>query len=61
MLKVASVNLIRFEINTSAQNNVQPVHIYKKETGDYSLKDIIPVTSSLVFYDMMGVFQCYER
>ena len=31
--------------------NVLPVHIYKKATGDYTLKDITAVKSSIVAYD----------
>jgi len=49
-LNVASGNFVRFEIDTGARCNVSPVHIYKKATGDYSLKDITPVKSSILFY-----------
>ena len=46
-LKVASGNFIRF----GARCNVLPVHIYKKETGDYRLENVNPVKSSIVSYD----------
>lgn len=50
-LKVASGNFIRFEIDTGARCNVLPAHIYEKATGDYNLKDVSPVNSSIVSYD----------
>lgn len=40
-LKVASGSFILFEIDTGARCNDLPAHIYKKATGDYSLKAIV--------------------
>ena len=50
-LKVSSGNFIRFEIDTGARCNVLPVHIYKKATGDFDLKQVNPAKSSIVSYD----------
>ena len=50
-LKVLSGNFIRFEIDTGARCNVLPVHIYKKATGDFDLKHVMPAKSSIVSYD----------
>ena len=50
-LKVSSGNFIRFEIDTGARWNVLPVHIYKKATGDFDLKQVNPAKSSIVSYD----------
>ena len=50
-LKVPSGNFIRLEIDTGARCNVLPVHIYKKATGDFDLKQVNPAKSSIVSYD----------
>ena len=50
-LKFSSGNFIRFEIDTGARCNVLPVHIYKKATGDFDLKQVNTAKSSIVSYD----------
>jgi len=50
-LKVPSGKLIRFEIDTGAPWNVLPVHIYKKATGDFELKQVTSTKSCILFYD----------
>ena len=50
-VKVPTGNFIRFEIDTGARCNVLPVHIYKKATGDFDLKQVNPANSSVVSYD----------
>ena len=50
-LKLPTGNFIRFEIDTGARCNVLPVHIYKKATGDFDLKQVNPANSSIVSYD----------
>lgn len=49
-LKVQSGNSIRFEIHTGTRCNVLPTHIYKV-TGDFDLKHVTPVKSSIVSFD----------
>ena len=44
-LKVTSGNFIRFEVVTGARCNVLPLHIYKKATGDFELKQVTPTNS----------------
>ena len=44
-------NFIRFENDAGARCNVLPVHIYKKATGDFDLKQVNPAKSSIVSYD----------
>ena len=50
-LRVESGNFIRFEIDTGARCNVLPVHIYKKASGDFDLKQVNPTKSSIESYD----------
>ena len=50
-LKVESGNFTRFENDTGARCNVLPVHMYKKATGDFDLKQVNPAKSSIVSYD----------
>ena len=49
-LKVPTGNFILCEIDTGARCNVLPVHIYKKATGDFGLKQVNPANSSNVSY-----------
>jgi len=41
---------VRFQVDTGAQCNVLPVHLYQKATKDYSLTQVDPVKSYIVAY-----------
>ena len=50
-VKVPTGNFIHFENDAGARCNVLPVHIYKKATGDFALKQVNPTKSPIVSYD----------
>ena len=47
-LKIKNGNFIRFQLDTGAQCNVLPIHIYKAATKDVSLKDMTAATTSSI-------------
>ena len=49
-LGLESGNYLRFQLDTSAQGNVIPVHLYKKAVNDPDLKQIKPTNSAISAY-----------
>ena len=49
-LKLESGNSLRFQLDTGAQCNVVPVHLYKKASKDQQLKHMKPTKTKLTAY-----------
>ena len=49
-LKVKSGNFIRFQMDTGADCNVVPTHVYRNATGDITLRQVTPCNASLVAF-----------
>ena len=49
-LSLENGNIVRFQLDTGAQCNVLPLHIYKQATGDDSLSEVQPHMSALICY-----------
>ena len=49
-LKLESGNFLWFQVDTGAQCNVIPIHLYKKATNDHGLKKVTPTSAKIVAY-----------
>lgn len=49
-MKLESGNSLRFQLDTGAQCNVVPVHLYKKASKDQQLKHMKPTKTKLTAY-----------
>ena len=52
-IQVSEDAYIQFHVDTGAECNVLPLHIYRSATGDVSLTDVLPSTSSIILYGGM--------
>ncbi len=49
-LRIESGSFIRFQVDTGAQCNVLPLDIYKKATGDATLRQVTPTSTQVTAY-----------